>query len=68
METKRPTWNDAHDVILGLQDLYQKEDDSVLIKNISELRGQISEAAKKKHLSAKEAIKGTYGNWPKPGR
>eukprot|EP00940_MAST-03C_sp_MAST-3C-sp2_P002894 g2894.t1 len=57
METKRPTWNDARDVIRGLSDLYQQEDDCVLVKQISSLRKQIAEAANEKHVTAKEAIR-----------
>eukprot|EP00939_MAST-03C_sp_MAST-3C-sp1_P000065 g65.t1 len=54
---EKPTWNDAHDVIVGLRDLYNKEDDSALIKQISSLRKQIMESANKKHVTAKEAIR-----------
>jgi len=54
---EKPTWNDAHDVIVGLRDLYNKEDDSALIKQISSLRKQIMESANAKHVTAKEAIR-----------
>lgn len=56
----KPTWKDAHDVIMGLKDLYHKEDDTVLIEKISDLKRQITQAAESRKITAKKAIKGMF--------
>ena len=56
----RPTWKDAHDVIMGLKDLYHKEDDTLLIDKIGGLKKQISQAAESRKITAKKAIKGMW--------